>query len=120
MKVIFKKPKSLRDTPTHYCPGCTHGIIHRLVAESLDELGLRERAVGIAPVGCSVLAYNYFNCDFQEAAHGRAPALATGCKRVRPDLILWAHHRAPPQGSSRSGPFGRTTVRHYRTQLSST
>lgn len=88
---IFQKPASLTDRITHYCPGCTHGIIHRLVAESLDELGLRERTVGIAPVGCAVLAYHYFNCDFQEAAHGRAPALATGQKRCRPETIVFTY-----------------------------
>ncbi len=90
-KRIFTRPESLTVANTHYCPGCTHGIIHRLVAEVLDELGLREKTVGIAPVGCSVLAYNYFNCDFQEAAHGRAPAFATGIKRVRPDLIAFTY-----------------------------
>ena len=88
---IFKRPESMTETITHYCPGCTHGVIHRLVAESLDELGLRERAVGIAPVGCSVLAYNYFNCDFLEAAHGRAPAFATGLKRSNPNLIVFTY-----------------------------
>lgn len=76
---------------THYCPGCTHGIVHRLIAEVIDELGIQGRTVGIAPVGCAVLAYNYFNCDFQEAAHGRAPAMATGIKRVRPDLIVFTY-----------------------------
>ncbi|MBW2261002.1 MAG: 2-oxoglutarate oxidoreductase [Deltaproteobacteria bacterium] len=91
MRTIFEKPDALTDKITHYCPGCTHGVIHRLVAESLDELGLRERTVGIAPVGCAVLAYHYFNTDFQEAAHGRAAALATGAKRVRPDLILFTY-----------------------------
>ncbi len=90
-KVIFDRPESMTETITHYCPGCTHGVIHRLVAEILDELGLRERAVGVAPVGCSVLAYNYFNCDFLEAAHGRAPAFATGLKRTRPDLIVFTY-----------------------------
>jgi 2-oxoglutarate ferredoxin oxidoreductase subunit beta len=88
---IFQRPESMTETITHYCPGCTHGIIHRLVAEALDELGLRERAVGIAPVGCSVLAYNYFNCDFLEAAHGRAPAFATGLKRANPNLIVFTY-----------------------------
>jgi 2-oxoglutarate ferredoxin oxidoreductase subunit beta len=87
----FHKPKTLTDTHTHYCPGCTHGVTHRLVAEVIDELGIRERVVGIAPVGCSVLIYNYFNCDFQEAAHGRAPAMATGIKRVRPDLMVFTY-----------------------------
>lgn len=90
-KEIFTRPESLTDRVTHYCPGCTHGIIHRLVAETLDELGLRERTVGVAPVGCSVLAYNYFNCDFLEAPHGRAPALATGFKRLRPDMIVFTY-----------------------------
>jgi len=89
--IIFERPTALQKRITHYCPGCTHGVIHRLVAESLDELGIRERAVGVAPVGCSVLAYNYFNCDFMEAAHGRAPALATGFKRCRPDMIVFTY-----------------------------
>jgi len=87
----FSKPKALSDAHTHYCPGCTHGIAHRLVAEVLDELELTGKTVGIAPVGCAVLAYNYFNCDFQEAAHGRAPAMATGIKRVRPDLNVFTY-----------------------------
>jgi len=91
MAKIFKKPDALSDNHTHYCPGCTHGIIHRLVAEVIDELGIRGRTVGIAPVGCAVLAYNYFTVDFQEAAHGRAPAMATGIKRVRPDLIVFTY-----------------------------
>ncbi|MCP4566654.1 MAG: 2-oxoglutarate oxidoreductase [FCB group bacterium] len=88
---IFSRPTAMSDNITHYCPGCTHGVIHRLVAESLDELGIRDRTVGVAPVGCSVLAYNYFNCDFMEAAHGRAPALATGFKRTRPDMIVFTY-----------------------------
>ena len=83
--VVFKKPHALTDTPFHYCPGCTHGIIHRLVAEVIDELGIEGRTIGIAPVGCSVMAYNYFNCDMIEAAHGRAPAVATGVKRANPE-----------------------------------
>jgi 2-oxoglutarate ferredoxin oxidoreductase subunit beta len=91
MGKAFSKPKSLSDNMTHYCPGCTHGIVHRLIAEVIDELGIQERTVGIAPVGCAVLAYNYFDCDFQEAAHGRAPAMATGMKRVRPDLIVFTY-----------------------------
>ncbi|HUV31526.1 MAG TPA: thiamine pyrophosphate-dependent enzyme [Acidobacteriota bacterium] len=90
-KTIFARPDSLTDRVTHYCPGCTHGVIHRLVAEVLDELGVRERTVGVAPVGCAVFAYNYFNCDFLEAAHGRAPAVATGFKRLRPDLIVFTY-----------------------------
>ena len=91
MGKTFTKPRSMSDQPTHYCPGCTHGIIHRLVAEAIDELDIMERTVGIAPVGCAVLAYNYFNFDFQEAAHGRAPAMATGIKRVRPDLVVFTY-----------------------------
>lgn len=91
MGKAFSKPAVLSDTMTHYCPGCTHGIVHRLVAEAIDELGIMDRTVGIAPVGCAVLAYNYFNCDFQEAAHGRAPAMATGIKRVRPDLMVFTY-----------------------------
>lgn len=91
MPKTFKKPEALSDQKTHYCPGCTHGVIHRLVAEVIDELGVRGRTVGIAPVGCAVLAYNYFTFDFLEAAHGRAPAMATGIKRVRPDLIVFTY-----------------------------
>ena len=106
-KAIFKRPESLRDRPTHYCPGCPHGIAHRLVAEALDDLGLRERAVGVAPVGCSVLAYNYLNCDFQEAAHGRAPALATGIKRGRPDTIVFTY-----QGDGDLASIGMAEIIH--------
>lgn len=89
--VVFARPESLRDVPFHYCPGCHHGIIHRLVAEVIDELKVRDRTVGIAPVGCSVLAYEYFNFDCQEAAHGRAPAVATGVKRVHPDNVVFTY-----------------------------
>ena len=90
-KTIFARPNAMTDVITHYCPGCTHGVIHRLVAEVIDEMGLREQAVGVAPVGCSVLAYNYFNTDFLEAPHGRAPALATGFKRLRPDMTVFTY-----------------------------
>ena len=83
--IVFEKPKALADVPLHYCPGCTHGIIHRLVAEAIDELGIEGQTIGVAPVGCSVFAYNYFNCDMVEAAHGRAPAVATGLKRSDPE-----------------------------------
>ncbi len=89
--VVFDKPHALTDKPFHYCPGCTHGIIHRLVAEVIDELGLEDKTVGIAPVGCSVFAYNYFNCDMIEAPHGRAPAVATGVKRANPDLNVFTY-----------------------------
>ena len=90
-KVIFKRPEGLTDAPFTYCPGCTHGTIHRLVAESLDDLGLTGSAVGISPVGCSVTAYGFFNCDMAQAAHGRAPAVATGIKRARPDSIVFTY-----------------------------
>lgn len=91
MAKVFERPKALADVVTHYCPGCTHGIIHRLVAEAIDDLGILDRTVGVAPVGCAVLAYNYFECDMQEAAHGRAPAVCTGIKRVRPDAIVFSY-----------------------------
>lgn len=90
-QVVFKKTLGLTDKETHYCPGCTHGIIHRLVAEVLEELGVLGNTVGVAPVGCSVLAYDYFNVDMQEAAHGRAPAVATGIKRVLPDRVVYTY-----------------------------
>ncbi len=88
MEMIYQRPESLADVHTHYCPGCMHGVAHRLLAEALDELGLRERTILVAPVGCSVFAYNYFAVDAVEAAHGRAPAMATGIKRVHPDNIV--------------------------------
>ena len=91
MSVVFKKPSALTDAPLHYCPGCTHGIIHRLVAEALDELGVTGKTVGVAPVGCSVMAYDYFACDMVEAAHGRAPAVATGLKRAMPDNVIFTY-----------------------------
>ena len=91
MAVVFEKPKALTDAPLHYCPGCTHGIIHRLVAEAIDELGVRERTVGVASVGCSVFTYNYFNCDMVQAAHGRAPAVATGVKRSDKNNIVFTY-----------------------------
>lgn len=90
-KLIYTKSKALTDEPTHYCPGCTHGVIHKLVAECLEELGLTGNAIGIAPVGCAVLAYKYFNCDMYEAAHGRAPAVATGIKRSTPDKFVFTY-----------------------------
>ena len=91
MAVVFEKPKALTDAVFHYCPGCTHGIIHRLVAEAIDTLGIEGRTIGIAPVGCSVLAYDYFTCDMVEASHGRAPAVATGVKRSLPDNIVFTY-----------------------------
>ncbi len=89
--VVFEKPKALTDAPLHYCPGCTHGIIHRLVAEAIDELGIQGRTIGVAPVGCSVFAYNYFNVDMAQAAHGRAPAVATGIKRSDANNIVFTY-----------------------------
>ena len=88
---VTNKPHSMTEAQTHYCPGCTHGIIHRLVGESIDALGIEERTIGVAPVGCSVLAYNYFNLDMTVAAHGRAPAVATGLKRANPESIVFTY-----------------------------
>ena len=90
-KKVFGRPESLKPNPTHYCPGCGHSIAHRLVAECLDEMGLREKTIGVPPVGCAVLAYNYFNFDMVEAPHGRALAVATGVKRVRPDNFVLSY-----------------------------
>jgi len=90
-QLVYERPHSLSETPNSYCPGCTHGVAHHLIAEVLDELNLRERTIGVAPVGCSVFAYNYFNMDFAEAAHGRAPAMATGLKRVQPGRIVFTY-----------------------------
>ncbi|PWM24531.1 MAG: 2-oxoglutarate oxidoreductase, partial [Oscillospiraceae bacterium] len=91
MTVIYQKSTALTDRELHYCPGCSHGIIHKLVAETLEELNLTDRAIGICPVGCSVFAYDYFVCDMLEAAHGRAPAVATGVKRVHPDAPVFTY-----------------------------
>jgi 2-oxoglutarate ferredoxin oxidoreductase subunit beta len=91
MELVYERPESLTEAHTHYCPGCTHGTIHRLIAEVLDELGVRDKTIGVAPVGCSVLAYYYFNVDMAEAAHGRAPAMATGIKRVSPDKVVFTY-----------------------------
>lgn len=107
MKKIFKRPDSLRDVVTHYCPGCGHGIIHRLIAEVIDELNIRERTVGIAPVGCAVLAYDYWNFDVTEAAHGRCPAVATGIKRIRPENIVFTY-----QGDGDLAAIGTSEIIH--------
>lgn len=107
MGKTFQRPEALADTMTHYCPGCTHGVAHRLVAEVIDELGIRGRTVGIAPVGCAVLMYNYFTFDFQEAAHGRAPAMATGIKKVRPDLVVFTY-----QGDGDLASIGLSEIVH--------
>ena len=111
MAVVFEKSKMLADVPLHYCPGCTHGIIHRLVAESIEELGASERAVGVAPVGCAVFAYNYFNCDMYEAAHGRAPAVATGAKRVHPENVVFTY-----QGDGDLASIGAAEIVHAATR----
>ena len=105
--LVYKRPESLSDTVTHYCPGCTHGIAHRLVAEVLDEMGLREKTIGVAPVGCSVFAYNYFNTDYVEAAHGRAPAMATGIKRVLPNRTVYTY-----QGDGDLASIGMAEIMH--------
>ena len=107
MGKTYQKPKALSHRMTHYCPGCTHGVAHRLVAEVIDELNIRDRTVGIAPVGCAVLAYEYFTFDFQEAAHGRAPAMATGIKRVRPDLMVFTY-----QGDGDLASIGTSEIIH--------
>jgi len=107
MATAYHKPEALSDQITHYCPGCTHGVAHRLVAEVIDELGIRSQTVGIAPVGCAVLMYNYFTFDFQEAAHGRAPAMATGVKRVRPNLIVFTY-----QGDGDLASIGTAEIIH--------
>lgn len=107
MAKVFERPKALADVVTHYCPGCTHGIIHRLVAEAIDELDILDRTVGVAPVGCAVLAYDYFNCDMQEASHGRAPAVSTGIKRVRPDCIVFSY-----QGDGDLASIGTAEIVH--------
>ena len=91
MTTVFDRPHALTDVPMHYCPGCGHGIIHRLVAEAIDSLGIEGKTVGVASVGCSVFAYNYFNVDMVQAAHGRAPAVATGVKRARPENIVFTY-----------------------------
>ena len=91
MSVTFKRPESLTDAEFHYCPGCTHGTVHRLVAEVIDELDIQGKTVGVAPVGCAVFAYNYFECDMVQSAHGRAPAVATGLKRAEPNNIVFTY-----------------------------
>ena len=107
MAIIFEKTKGLTDKETHYCPGCTHGVIHRLVAEALVQLNVLDKAIGVAPVGCSVLAFEYFNCDMQQAAHGRAPAVATGIKRVHPDSFVFTY-----QGDGDLASIGTAEIVH--------
>jgi 2-oxoglutarate ferredoxin oxidoreductase subunit beta len=107
MAIVFEKTKMLTDAPMHYCPGCTHGIAHRLVAECLDELDVGGEAIGVAPVGCAVFAYNYFNCDMHEASHGRAPAVATGIKRVHPENVVFTY-----QGDGDLASIGAAEIVH--------
>ncbi len=107
MKTVYQRSKGLTDAKMHYCPGCTHGVVHKLVAETLEELDLIGSTVGIAPVGCSVFAYNYFACDMQEAAHGRAPAVATGIKRTHPELTVFTY-----QGDGDLAAIGTAEIVH--------
>jgi 2-oxoglutarate ferredoxin oxidoreductase subunit beta len=107
MQKVFTRPQALKDYPTHYCPGCGHGIAHRLIAETIDELGIRGRTIGIAPVGCAVLAYDYFDMDMVEVAHGRAPAVATGMKRTNPDKIIFSY-----QGDGDLAAIGTAEIIH--------
>jgi len=109
--VVFEKPKALTDAPLHYCPGCTHGIVHRLVAEAIDELGIEGTTIGVAPVGCAVMAYNYFACDMAEAAHGRAPAVATGIKRADPSKVVFTY-----QGDGDLASIGMAETVHAATR----
>ena len=111
MAIVFDRPKALADVKTQYCPGCTHGIIHRLVAEAIDALDIEGSTVGIAPVGCSVMAYDYFNCDMIEAPHGRAPAVATGVKRARPDCTVFTY-----QGDGDLAAIGTAETVHAATR----
>lgn len=111
MAIVFDRPHALADVPLHYCPGCTHGIIHRLVAEAIDELGIEGQTVGVAPVGCAVFAYNYFNCDMIEAPHGRAPAVATGIKRGNPDTVVFSY-----QGDGDLAAIGTAETVHAATR----
>ncbi len=104
---VYIRPEALREISTHYCPGCTHGVAHRLIAEVLDEMKIREQTIGVAPVGCSVFAYNYFNCDFVEAPHGRAPAMATGIKRVLPERVVFTY-----QGDGDLASIGMAEIMH--------
>ena len=106
-KVLFEKTKVLTDVPFHYCPGCGHGIVHRLVAEVIEEMGLAPTTIGVAPVGCAVFAYDYFNVDMFEAAHGRAPAVATGIKRVQPDKCVFTY-----QGDGDLASIGTAEIVH--------
>ena len=107
MAIVYQKSKGLTDAELHYCPGCNHGIVHKLIAEVLEEMGLLDEAIGVCPVGCSVFAYKYFNCDMQEAAHGRAPAVATGIKRTHPTQPVFTY-----QGDGDLASIGAAEIVH--------
>ena len=107
MAIVFQKPSTLTDAPLHYCPGCTHGIVHRLVAQALEELGVEGKTVGVASVGCSVMCYDYFTCDMVQAPHGRAQAVATGLKRARPDNVIFTY-----QGDGDLASIGAAEIVH--------
>ena len=111
MAVVFERPKSLVDVSTHYCPGCTHGIIHRILCEVIDEMGIEGDTIGVCPVGCSVMAYDYFGCDMIEAPHGRAPAVATGVKRANPDKFVFTY-----QGDGDLAAIGTAETVHSATR----
>ena len=111
MAIVYQKTNGLTDAELHYCPGCTHGIVHKLVAETLDEMDVLDRTIGVAPVGCAVFAYNYFNCDMHEAAHGRAPAVATGLKRALPENIIFTY-----QGDGDLASIGMAETVHSATR----
>ena len=106
-QLVYSRPDSFTDTPSHYCPGCTHGVAHRLIAEVMDEMDIQGKTIGVAPVGCAVFAYNYIDCDFVEAAHGRAPAMATGIKRMLPDRIVFTY-----QGDGDLASIGMGEIMH--------
>jgi 2-oxoglutarate ferredoxin oxidoreductase subunit beta len=110
-QVVYQRSSILTETPTHYCPGCTHGVAHRLVAEVLEELNVKEKVIGVASVGCSVFAYNYFDLDFVQAPHGRAPAMATGVKRVLPDRIVFTYQGDGDLASIGAGEIVHAAVR---------
>jgi 2-oxoglutarate/2-oxoacid ferredoxin oxidoreductase subunit beta len=111
MAIVFQPTKAMLDVPMHYCPGCTHGVIHRLIGEVIEELGILDKTIGVAPVGCSVLAYDYFACDMVQAAHGRAPAVATGIKRALPDKVVFTY-----QGDGDLAAIGTAEIVHAATR----
>ncbi len=111
MAIVYQKPQALSNKTLHYCPGCTHGIIHKLVAEALTELDAEGRAIGVAPVGCAVLAYEYFTCDMVQAPHGRAPAVATGLKRAVPESLVFTY-----QGDGDLAAIGTAEMVHAATR----